>query len=198
MWKYWFQFLDLKKISISWHCPFKGVMKVILVLLLSIRRSHSLLTQHKVCVIPGWLGLSGNLDKCLARICKRLWSPGIDSEESIPPACVAWRAGTTNRVVVSARQDGNRFLGSLKGLRIRAQDFRNDAQNTVHWFNAEFQLLKFTLCWDHAACYTLQISGYSLKKKKNIFFLYTGSLFMVGLRGAKKKSENLGREALYF
>ncbi len=34
-----------------------------------------------------------------ARICKRLWSPGIDSEESIPPAYVAWRAGTTNRVL---------------------------------------------------------------------------------------------------
>jgi hypothetical protein len=30
-----------------------------------------------------------------ARICKRLWSPGIDSEESIPPVYVAWRAGTT-------------------------------------------------------------------------------------------------------
>jgi hypothetical protein len=56
-----------------------------------------------------------------ARICKRLWRPGIDSEDSIPPAYVAWRAGTTNRVVVPARQAGNRFLGSLTGLRIRAQ-----------------------------------------------------------------------------
>jgi hypothetical protein len=55
-----------------------------------------------------------------ARICKRLWRPGIDAEESIPPAYVAWRAGTTNRVVVPARQAGNRFLGSLKGLQIRA------------------------------------------------------------------------------
>jgi hypothetical protein len=33
-----------------------------------------------------------------ARICKRLWSPGIDSEESISPAYVAWRASTSNRV----------------------------------------------------------------------------------------------------
>jgi hypothetical protein len=32
-----------------------------------------------------------------ARTCKRLWSPGTDSEESISPAYVAWRAGTTNR-----------------------------------------------------------------------------------------------------
>ncbi len=53
---------------------------------------------------------------------KRLWRPGIDSEESIPPACVARRAGSTNRVVVPARQHENRFLRSLKGLQIRAQD----------------------------------------------------------------------------
>jgi hypothetical protein len=33
-----------------------------------------------------------------ARICKRLWSPGIDSEESISPVYVAWRASTKNRV----------------------------------------------------------------------------------------------------
>jgi hypothetical protein len=56
-----------------------------------------------------------------ARICKRLRRPGIDSEDSIPPAYVAWRVGTTNRVVVPARQAGNRFPGSLKGLQIRAQ-----------------------------------------------------------------------------
>jgi hypothetical protein len=56
-----------------------------------------------------------------ARICKRLRRPGIDSEDSIPPAYVAWRAGTTNMVVVPACQAGNRFLGSLKGLQIRAQ-----------------------------------------------------------------------------
>jgi hypothetical protein len=42
-------------------------------------------------------------------------------QESIPTptAYVAWLAGTTNRVV-PARQAGNRFLGSLKGLQIRA------------------------------------------------------------------------------
>jgi hypothetical protein len=55
-----------------------------------------------------------------ARICKRLWSPGIDSEESISPAYVACRAGTTNRVVVPACQPENRFLGSIKDLQIRA------------------------------------------------------------------------------
>jgi hypothetical protein len=56
-----------------------------------------------------------------ARICKRLRSPRVDSEESISSAYVAWRVSTTNRVFVPARQAGNRFLGSLKGLQIRAQ-----------------------------------------------------------------------------
>jgi hypothetical protein len=57
---------------------------------------------------------------CRSRICKRLMSPGFNSKESIPPAYVAWRAGTSNRVVVPARRAGNRLLGSLKGLQIRA------------------------------------------------------------------------------
>jgi hypothetical protein len=55
------------------------------------------------------------------RICKRLRGPGIDSEESILATYVAWRAGTSNRVVLPARQAAGRFLGSLKGLQIRAQ-----------------------------------------------------------------------------
>jgi hypothetical protein len=56
-----------------------------------------------------------------ACICKRLRSPGIDSKESIPPAYLAWLAGKSNRVVIliPARQAGNRFLGSSKGLQIR-------------------------------------------------------------------------------
>ncbi len=47
----------------------------------------------------------------LTLICKRFWSPGIDSA-----GYVTWRDGTTDRVGVPARQAGNRFLGSLKGL----------------------------------------------------------------------------------
>ncbi len=43
------------------------------------------------------------------------------AQESIPSAYVAWRAGTTSRGFVPARQVGNRFLGSFKGLQIRAQ-----------------------------------------------------------------------------
>jgi hypothetical protein len=75
----------------------------------------------------GEFSRNSKLVSCLAilnGICKRLWSPGIDSEEfrgspRIPPAYVGWRAGTTNWVVVPARQAGNRFL-ALKGSLIRA------------------------------------------------------------------------------
>jgi hypothetical protein len=55
------------------------------------------------------------------RICKRFRSPRISYKESIPLAYVACRAGTSYRVVVPARQAGNRLLGSLKGFEIRAQ-----------------------------------------------------------------------------
>jgi hypothetical protein len=44
-----------------------------------------------------------------ARICKRHW---------ILPAYAAWRAGTTNRVVILGPQAGIRFLGSSKGVQI--------------------------------------------------------------------------------
>jgi hypothetical protein len=61
----------------------------------------------------------GNISR--ARIFKRLRSPGIDSKESIPPAYLAWRANTSRRVLyVPAYQAGDRFLGSLKGLKIWA------------------------------------------------------------------------------
>jgi hypothetical protein len=65
------------------------------------------------------------MNSARARICKRLRRPGIDSEDSIPPAYIAGRAGTTIRVVVPAREAVNRFLGSFKGgLQIRAQPIR--------------------------------------------------------------------------
>jgi hypothetical protein len=47
-----------------------------------------------------------------ARICKRLWSPGIDSASLGNLGAV-----TPNRVVVPSRQAANRFLSSLKGLK---------------------------------------------------------------------------------
>jgi hypothetical protein len=94
------------------------------------------LTSREPHLLPGRLK-----PQTRARICKRLWSPGIDSEESILPAHVACRAGTTNRVVPT-RQAGNQFLGSWKGLQIWAQsqprlgynDFNNLVALTRWWF----------------------------------------------------------------
>ncbi len=37
-----------------------------------------------------------------ARVFKRLWSPGIDFKEGIPPAYVAWRAGTITLFLLGA------------------------------------------------------------------------------------------------
>jgi hypothetical protein len=71
--------------------------------ILILLRSNSLKFQPLVSLVCRGTG---------ARICKRLRSPRIDSEKSIPPAYVAWRAGTTNMVVVPARQAGNRFVRS--------------------------------------------------------------------------------------
>jgi hypothetical protein len=42
-----------------------------------------------------------------AQIGKLLRSPGIDSKESTPPAYVAWWAGTSDKVVVTAHLDWN-------------------------------------------------------------------------------------------
>ncbi len=55
-------------------------------------------------------------------IASNLWSPGIDSKKSIAPAYLAWRAGTSNKVVIPPRQAGNRILCSLKALQIRPQE----------------------------------------------------------------------------
>ncbi len=48
--------------------------------------------------------------------------------QGIDAAYVAWRTASSNRAVVPARQAANRFLGSLKGLQIRAQISRWDLE----------------------------------------------------------------------
>ncbi len=75
---------------------------------------------HRALSFNLWF-IKQNQTEGRARICKRLRSPGIDSEGAIPPAYVARLAGTANRVVLPACQAGNRFLGSWKCLQIRAQ-----------------------------------------------------------------------------
>jgi hypothetical protein len=64
-----------------------------------------------------------------------LRSPGIDSTESIPPPYVAWRAGTSNRVVVyrlPTRQAGNRFMVYKLWIWTLGLDFLFTTQCTVH------------------------------------------------------------------
>jgi hypothetical protein len=67
-----------------------------------------------------------NFHSYRARIFKRFRSLVIDSKESIPRAYVALRVGTSNRVVVPARQAGNRFLGSLKRFTNSASDIDSE------------------------------------------------------------------------
>ncbi len=87
------------------------------------------------------------LQQVRARICKRLRSRGIDSKKSILPAYVAWQAGTSNRVLVPARQAGNRFLGSLKGVQIWAQANNcsirtaNDVDRTITSLRIKYECL---------------------------------------------------------
>ncbi len=74
-------------------------------------------------------------------------SPGIDSKKSILPAYVAWWAGTSNRVLVPDRQAGNRFLGSLKCVHIRAQASNcsvhtpNDVDRTITSLRLKYECL---------------------------------------------------------
>jgi hypothetical protein len=56
--------------------------------------------------------LTSSLDK--AGIFNLLWSPGIDFTESIPPAYVAWRAGTTTPLLLG-------FLAPIDCSKITAQ-----------------------------------------------------------------------------
>jgi hypothetical protein len=95
-----------------------------------------------------------------ARICKCLRRPGIDTKESIPPAYVAWQAGTSkNRVVVPACQTGNRFLGSLK-----------DSSSVVVLFT--FFLFHALLHVSISGLSILEIQTWLLRQKKFFSFLY--------------------------
>jgi hypothetical protein len=70
----------------------------------------------------------------------RFW--GVDSASlcSLP-------ADMTNRVVVPACQAGNRFLGSLKGLQIRAQGPLEGAQGLIWWLGSWATVWLFNLSW---------------------------------------------------
>jgi hypothetical protein len=53
-------------------------------------------------VLKGGGGRNRRREEIRARIFKRLWSPGIGSKASIPPAYVAWRAGTITLFLLGA------------------------------------------------------------------------------------------------
>ncbi len=74
------------------------------------------------------------------RICKNLRSPGIDS------ASLCSFAGRYDKqmVVVQAHQTGNRFLGPLKGLQIRAQAAK---LSCLSRFGLEIQSVTTTFSW---------------------------------------------------
>ncbi len=50
------------------------------------------------------------------RIFKRLWSPGVDSREWIPPAYVAWRPGTITLFLLSSYSPHRLFKNSSSGI----------------------------------------------------------------------------------
>jgi len=67
----------------------------------------------------------------------------------MPPAYVAWRTGTSNRVVVPARQAGNRFLGSLIGLQIRALKLYRTARKNIYCIGYLYLCNKYHLLHDN-------------------------------------------------
>ncbi len=71
------------------------------------------------------------------RICKRLRSPGINSKEAIPPAYVAWRAGTTNRIIVRG-PPRYRLAELIPGLLKRLWPHRLAESIPSNWFLGSF------------------------------------------------------------
>ncbi len=75
---------------LEWDCYYVclgvGLVTIVSTLHQSILNSESTINQSPTKL--------GSIRTTRASIFKRLWSPEIDSKERIPPAYVAWRAGT--------------------------------------------------------------------------------------------------------
>ncbi len=54
------------------------------------------------CKIVDFFSIQTNYSEDRAGIFKPLWRPGIDAKASIPPAYVAWRAGTITLFLLGA------------------------------------------------------------------------------------------------
>jgi hypothetical protein len=67
---------------------------------------------------------SGTTGIARARIFTRLWRSGIDTNASIPPAFVAWRAGTIKipaRIDRKAKTEGQNSHNALHGPSLQGQ-----------------------------------------------------------------------------
>jgi hypothetical protein len=77
---------DYRSTTLNERCgPFTLYRSSAHIILSSWCTSSTVLVRHA----EGW-----NVLLAWARIFKRVWSPGIDTKEWIPPAYVVWRAGT--------------------------------------------------------------------------------------------------------
>ncbi len=97
-----FYFRFFRESAYTYKLTTKPVFKLQSVSLSTLTTAASLsLVSMTQAQAVNWVNVNLRKDEITwARICKRLWSPGIDFEESIPPAYAAWWAGTTNRNAV--------------------------------------------------------------------------------------------------
>ncbi len=82
------------------------------------RIAYMVKRNFKACILSFYfISISPNSNATHSRILSP-WL-GYEHRNRFRQPMVSWRAGMTKRVVVQARQAGNRFLGSLKGLQLR-------------------------------------------------------------------------------
>jgi hypothetical protein len=77
------------------------------------------------CSLVSFFYHQGRIDSRFKRIHFRFQRIDSQYQRIDSPVYAAWRAGTSNRVVIPAHQAGHRFLSSLKGLQIRALNNRH-------------------------------------------------------------------------
>jgi hypothetical protein len=107
------------------------------------------------------------------RIFKRLRSPGIDSKKGIPPAYVAWRAGTITLHIPT------RLLAPMYCLKIPAQHFVPNFQlspvSLIPAMNFRLVILILTLqsAWFYTLGQYLLTGGHQTKSRIKKFFFKT-------------------------
>ncbi len=116
------------------------------------------------------------------RICKLLRSPEIDSDKSIPPVYVAWRAGITNRVLRTGPLGWESIPGLLKmftntgsARAISSCDFMKDDMRRAREYG-EMECLPFQTFGDVLSD-SLQRRSNILMNPINAFFNKTEEIF---------------------